>query len=213
VSGGLAGRLLALLSILGTPLAAQQPELTPIDPAQVESVVGAPQGRRLTGEALEAEALRISSVLRCPVCQGLSVADSPSPMATHMRQQVRDLVAAGFVEEQVLAYFEASYGEFVRLEPPLRGVNWLVWLAPAGGLALGLGIVVWLLRGARATSAAASRLPQESEPSAAGPQSAESAPAEPDGDRLPDDPALARAVLRVRETAYGWPGGRRPEAS
>jgi hypothetical protein len=29
-------------------------------------------------------------------------------------------------------------------------------------------------------------------------------------DPLPDDPALAKAVLRVRELAYGWPGGVRP---
>jgi cytochrome c-type biogenesis protein CcmH len=209
VNPRLAGRLLALALVLGAPLAGQAPaaappELTPIDPAQVESVVGAPQGERLTGEALEAEALRISSVLRCPVCQGLSVADSPSPMATHMRQQVRDLVAAGFVEDQVLSYFEASYGEFVRLEPPLRGVNWLVWLAPAGGLALGLGVVLWFLRGARAASPPGT--PLAAEPPAAEP------PAAADPDLLPADPALARAVLRVRETAYGWPGGRRPEA-
>ena len=31
-------------------------------------------------------------------------------------------------------------------------------------------------------------------------------------DPLPDDPALAQAVRRVRELAYGWPGGTRPEA-
>ena len=41
---------------------------------------------------------------------------------------MRELLAAGYDQEQILAYFEHSYGEFVRLQPPLRGVNWLVWL-------------------------------------------------------------------------------------
>lgn len=198
----LAGAILAL-PLLAQPAESRPPDYTPVDLAHVASVVGAPRGTQLAGEALEAEAKRVSSVLRCPVCQGLSVADSPSTMATHMRQQVRELVAAGFVEEQVLAYFEASYGEFVRLEPPLRGVNWLVWLAPAVGLGLGLAIVLWVLRGARASGGAA--------PAEADDADAPAGPT-PGRDDLPEDPALAQAVLRVRATAYGWPGGRRPEA-
>lgn len=187
-----------LLVLLLAPLAAAQapPDHTPVDLAHVASIAGRPRAPRLTGEALEAEAKRIAAVLRCPVCQGLSVGDSPSAMATNMRQQIRELVAAGFDEDQILSYFEASYGEFVRLQPPLRGVNWLVWLAPGLGLLLGLGIVSWVLRGA---SAETSEAAAATEP-----------PAEIVPDPLPDDPALAQAVLRVREMAYGWPGGTRP---
>ncbi|HEY8150915.1 MAG TPA: cytochrome c-type biogenesis protein [Vicinamibacteria bacterium] len=189
-----------LLVLLLSPLAAAQapPDHTPVDLAHAASIAGPPRAPRLTGEALEAEAKRIAAVLRCPVCQGLSVGDSPSAMATNMRQQIRELVAAGFDEDQILSYFEASYGEFVRLQPPLRGVNWLVWLAPGLGLLLGLGIVSWVLRGASA---------ETSEAVAATEPSAEIVP---DADPLPDDPALAQAVLRVREMAYGWPGGTRP---
>jgi cytochrome c-type biogenesis protein CcmH len=189
-----------LLVLLLAPLAAAQapPDHTPVDLAHAASIAGPPRAPRLTGEALEAEAKRIAAVLRCPVCQGLSVGDSPSAMATNMRQQIRELVAAGFDEDQILSYFEASYGEFVRLQPPLRGVNWLVWLAPGLGLLLGLGIVSWVLRGASA---------ETSEAVAATEPSAEIVP---DADPLPDDPALAQAVLRVREMAYGWPGGTRP---
>jgi cytochrome c-type biogenesis protein CcmH len=186
--------------------ASTAPDHTPVDLAHAASVAGAPRGARKTGAALEAEAKRISAVLRCPVCQGLSVGDSPSAMATNMRRQVRELVAAGFDEDQVLSYFEASYGEFVRLEPPLRGVNWLVWVAPVLGLLLGLGIVYWVLRGANAPGA-----PPHADLSAGG-AAPEAAPE--NGvvlDPLPEDPALAQAVLRVREIAYGWPGGKRPE--
>jgi cytochrome c-type biogenesis protein CcmH len=161
------------------------------DPAQI---VGAPRGAALpAGPALEKRTHEVAALLRCPVCQGLSVADSPSTMATNMRGQVRDLIAAGYDQEQILAYFERSYGEFVRLQPPLRGVNWLVWLAPLLGL-LGGGVVVWL----------ALRRPREATPAAAGDV--------PGPDTLPDDAALAPFVLRVRERAYGWPGGIAPKA-
>lgn len=157
------------------------------------SVLGAPRGRPLSGAALEQEAAEAAKLLRCPVCQGLSVADSPSTMATQMRVQVRELLAEGFDRDQVLAYFERSYGEFVRLEPPLRGVNWLVWLAPVALLAAGAFVVVRILGRARPAEAASSE------------------PADiPGRDTLPEDPQLARYVLLVREQAYGWPEGRPP---
>jgi cytochrome c-type biogenesis protein CcmH/NrfF len=191
-------RTAVLLVLLLAPLAAAQtpPDHTPVDLAHVESIAGPPRAPRLTGAALEAEAKHVAAVLRCPVCQGLSVGDSPSAMATNMRQQIRELVAAGFDEDQILSYFEASYGEFVRLQPPLRGVNWLVWIAPGLGLLLGLGVVFWVLRGASTATPEAV--------AATGPA------VEIVSDPLPDDPALAKAVLRVREMAYGWPGGVRP---
>jgi cytochrome c-type biogenesis protein CcmH len=160
------------------------------DPVQV---VGAPRAAKLAGAALEQRTREVAALLRCPVCQGLSVADSPSTMATNMRGQVRELVAAGYDQEQILAYFEHSYGEFVRLQPPLRGVNWLVWLAPLVGL-LGGGTVVWW----------ALRSPRGPTPQAV--------PDVPGPDTLPDDPTLAPFVLRIRERAYGWPGGVSPKA-
>ncbi len=165
--------------------AASSPE--PIDPAVL---VGPPGGEPLAAAALDARTREVASLLRCPVCQGLSVEDSPATMAMNMKAQVREMLARGYTEDQILSYFESSYGEFVRLEPPLRGVNWVVWLAPFGALVLGVVVVAWVLR----TRAAA-------EPEA---------PALPTRGTLPDDPELAQYVLRVRELAYGWPGGTPP---
>lgn len=109
-------------------------------------VVGEPAGKPLSGAALDAETERIGSLVRCPVCQGLSVTDSPAPMALKMKRQVRDLIAEGYTEPQILSYFERSYGEFVLLSPPLRGINWIVWLAPVFLLGVGLAVVIWFLR-------------------------------------------------------------------
>ena len=176
-----------LLLALAVPVGAQAPGE---DPAQV---VGAPRGPRLPeGPALEARVKEVAGLLRCPVCQGLSVADSPSTMAQNMRGQVSELVAAGYDQEQILAYFERSYGEFVRLKPPLRGVNWLVWLAPVAGLLLGALVIAWALRAPRPAAA--------DEPVHG-------------RDDLPDDPSLAPYLLRVRERAYGWPGGVAPRSA
>lgn len=129
----------ALMFVSALPLAAQE-EVAVAPPSLV---VGEPAGQPLTGEALEAETERIGSLVRCPVCQGLSVTDSPAPMAQKMKAQTRDLIAEGYTEEQILSYFERSYGEFVLLRPPLRGINWLVWLAP--GILLLIGLVVVFL--------------------------------------------------------------------
>jgi cytochrome c-type biogenesis protein CcmH len=93
-------------------------------------LLGPPEGTPLTGEALDVRTTQVSALLRCPVCQGMSVADSPSEMAINMKKRVRELLAQGYSERQILDSFEQSYGQFVLLEPKFQGVNALVWLIP-----------------------------------------------------------------------------------
>jgi cytochrome c-type biogenesis protein CcmH len=179
---------LALLALAGAPALAQ-PSPGP--------AMEAPRSRPLSGPELDARTNDIGGLLRCPVCQGLSVADSPSSMARNMKAEVREKLAAGYDQEQILAYFERSYGEFVRLEPPMRGVNWLVWFGPLAVLVAGAGVVAWAVKrpsrgSGEATSSASPDLPSR--------------------DTLPSDARLAAAVRRVRELAYGWPGGNPPRA-
>ena len=96
----------------------------------------------ISGADLDARTNRVASLLRCPVCQGMSVADSPSEMAVNMKREVRDLLQRGYTEEQVLDHFERSYGQFVRLKPKFEGVNALVWLLPIFAVILGALIVM-----------------------------------------------------------------------
>ena len=99
---------------------------------------GTPQGQPLSGPALDQRTQEVASLLRCPVCQGMSIADSPSTVAQDMKHQVREMLAEGYTEKQILAYFEKSYGGFV-LEKPK---NPLVWILPILILIVGAVVVV-----------------------------------------------------------------------
>ncbi len=85
----------------------------------------------------------IASGLRCPVCQNLSVADSPSRLAGEMRTEIQAQLVAGRSPEQVRAYFVERYGEWVLLAPPRRGLNLVPWLVPVVGVIA--GIAIWLV--------------------------------------------------------------------
>jgi cytochrome c-type biogenesis protein CcmH len=101
------------------------------------------RSRTSADTALEALTRRVAAQLRCPVCQGLSLADSPSELALEMKDVVRTQLAAGRTPDEVKGYFVAKYGEWVLLEPPRRGVNLLAYMLPAIAVGAGL-IVIWL---------------------------------------------------------------------
>jgi cytochrome c-type biogenesis protein CcmH len=169
-------------------------------PAAPSAGIDAPRSRPLSGAELDARTNDIGALLRCPVCQGLSVADSPSSMARNMKAEVREKLSKGYDQEQILADFERSYGEFVRLQPQMRGVNLLVWLGPIAVLLAGAAIVAWALKRSSRNAAAAAAIGDASASSDL-----------PARDTLPVDAHLAAAVRRVRELAYGWPDGIPPK--
>lgn len=99
----------------------------------------------LGASSLEEQVRQVSAELRCPVCQGLSVADSPSGMASQMRDLIRERLEAGESPEAVKAYFVERYGEWILLAPKREGFNLLVWVLPflgLGGGAVGLAMVL-----------------------------------------------------------------------
>jgi cytochrome c-type biogenesis protein CcmH len=88
----------------------------------------------------------IASGLRCPVCQNLSVADSPSRLAREMRSEIEARLRAGDTPDEVRGFFVTRYGEWVLLAPTREGLNLLPWLVPIAGVFLGLAVWVLLLR-------------------------------------------------------------------
>lgn len=96
--------------------------------------------------ALEARTSALASKLRCPVCQGESIQDSPSELAQQMRAVVRERLRAGDTPDEVKAYFVSSYGEWILLEPRMTGLNILLYVLPVLLVIGGLAIVVFLVR-------------------------------------------------------------------
>jgi len=94
----------------------------------------------------DARAHVIGERLACPICAGLSVADSPSALATQMRVVIVDQIAAGQSNAQIEQYFVARYGPAILLTPPKQGFTLLAWWGPIVFLlasALGIGIAAF----------------------------------------------------------------------
>ena len=102
----------------------------------------------------EARARALSQELRCMVCQNQSIDDSEAPLARDLRLLVRERIAAGDSNAQVLDFLVARYGEFVLLKPRLESHTLLLWLLPPLALAGG-GLALWMHGRRRSKSAAA----------------------------------------------------------
>jgi cytochrome c-type biogenesis protein CcmH len=95
---------------------------------------------------LEKRTSAVAAELRCPVCQGLSIQDSPSELALQMRSVVRDQLAAGRTPDEVKRYFVEKYGEWILLEPQAQGFNILVYVLPIAAVLGGIAIVATAVR-------------------------------------------------------------------
>jgi cytochrome c-type biogenesis protein CcmH len=85
----------------------------------------------------EARAEAIGRQLRCPVCKTESIEESDADFTKDLRKLVREQVAAGKTDAQVLDYMHSRYGDFILLKPPFKPSTWVLWLAPPVILVLG----------------------------------------------------------------------------
>jgi cytochrome c-type biogenesis protein CcmH len=121
----LAACAIAVTLMIGCPVAyAVQPDEIMPDPAK------------------EARARDLSRELRCMVCQNQSIDDSEAPLARDLRLLVRERIAAGDSDTQVIDFLVARYGEFVLLKPRFNPHTLLLWLLPPLALAGG-GLALW----------------------------------------------------------------------
>lgn len=94
---------------------------------------------------LEARTSVLAAELRCAVCQGISIQESPSALAREMRDLVKEQLRAGRTPDEVKEYFVAAYGEWILLSPKPHGLNLLLYGLPVlllvGGIAF-LSVVV-----------------------------------------------------------------------
>ena len=95
---------------------------------------------------LEARTRAIAAQLRCPVCQGLSIQDSPSELAQEMKALVREQLVQGRSADEIKRYFVARYGEWILLQPDARGFNLAIYILPLLALVCGIAVVALLVR-------------------------------------------------------------------
>lgn len=105
-------KLLFLIVFLSTPVFSEDPDLD----------------KRVNSLAQE---------LRCLVCQNQTLADSNAPLALDLRNQVREQLAAGRSEQDVIDFMVARYGDFVLYRPPLKASTLFLWAGPFLFLLLG----------------------------------------------------------------------------
>lgn len=125
----------------------------PVQPAPVKST-GAPAAPAATSsEALNRE-MQLAADLRCLVCQNQSIAESNADLALDLRRQIREQIAAGKSNTEILGYMTARYGDFVLYRPPLKGTTLLLWFGPALLLLGGVWFAWRVVRLRRSTAGA-----------------------------------------------------------
>jgi cytochrome c-type biogenesis protein CcmH len=95
---------------------------------------------------IEARMMAISSELRCLVCQNQTIADSHSGLAEDLRKQIREMLAKGMTEREVLDFMTQRYGDFVLYRPPFKASTALLWVGPALLMVGALGALFMVLR-------------------------------------------------------------------
>lgn len=129
-------RLILVLCLLAAPAFAVQPDEILVDPA------------------LEARARELSKGLRCLVCRNENIDESNAELARDLRLLVRERLVAGDSDDEVIAYLVDRYGEFVLLQPTVRGENLILWIAGPAMFLLALGGALIYLRRRRPISEA-----------------------------------------------------------
>jgi len=125
-------RLAMILCLLATPLLAVEPSEMLADPV------------------LEARAQALDLELRCVKCQSEAIASSNAAWAADARVLVRELIADGKSDAEVMDFFVDRYGEYVRMRPKAQGAGLVLWIAAPLMLLGGIGVAVMTLRRRRA---------------------------------------------------------------
>lgn len=96
-----------------------------------------------TGSPTESDRVAaLAARLKCPVCESESIADSPSSLARDLYDLIAERVADGWTDEEIVDSFVATYGEQVRLDPPIDARTIALWAVPLLGLTLGTAVIL-----------------------------------------------------------------------
>lgn len=102
----------------------------------------------------------ISKKMNCPTCTGINLADCRTLTCEQWREQIGDLVAEGYTDQEVLDYFSTRFGTQVLQEPPRSGSTLILWVLPVLAIVLGVGLLGYTIRNWSRREAVAEKQPQ-----------------------------------------------------
>jgi cytochrome c-type biogenesis protein CcmH len=86
--------------------------------------------RAFEDDARQSRYERLSRELRCLQCRSETIADSNASLAADLRRQLRELIAAGKSDAEIMQYMTDRYSDYVLYKPPVAPRTWLLWAAP-----------------------------------------------------------------------------------
>jgi cytochrome c-type biogenesis protein CcmH len=99
-----------------------------------------------TDPALQSRYQNLTRELRCVQCQNQTIADSDAPIAVDLRRELRELLAAGKSDDEVLTFLTDRYGDFVLYRPPFVARTWMLWAGPIVVLFAAAGAAIVVIR-------------------------------------------------------------------
>lgn len=89
----------------------------------------------------EARYNKLIAELRCPKCLNSNLAGSDAPIAASLRAEIREQLAEGRSDAEIIEFMTARYGEFVLYRPRLSAGTALLWFGPLALLIAGFFIL------------------------------------------------------------------------
>ena len=68
--------------------------------------------------------------IRCPVCQGQSIAGSNASLAIDLREKVLQLIVDDKTDVEIHAFMVERFGDFVVFKPPVKTSTYILWFSP-----------------------------------------------------------------------------------
>jgi cytochrome c-type biogenesis protein CcmH len=103
------------------------------------------------GADVERQARRIEGLLMAPCCGANTLADHDSGAAHAMKREIREMLARGHSEREILDHYVAEHGHTILAMPPASGFSLLAYAVPTMALVVGPWLLWRRLRGRRAS--------------------------------------------------------------
>ena len=104
-------------------------------------------GNAFEDPEMQARYEKISSEVRCLVCQNQTIKDSNAFLADDLRREIRRLMLEGKTNAEIYDFLVQRYGDFVLYRPRMQGKTLVLWIAPFLLIAVGGFIAVKVVRG------------------------------------------------------------------